>query len=79
MGELRKCMWHNRKCYFHMFYVSQWTIGESALVGGHSAGQMSEVMALIEIAEKTKMYDKGNVLSRTAHHIRFEDWSEDDR
>lgn len=44
----RTCRYENENYLFHCF--EQWSnvIGESPMIGGHSAGQISQVFALIE-------------------------------
>lgn len=44
----RTCRYENENYIFHCF--EQWSnvIGESIVIGGHSAGQISNVFALIE-------------------------------
>lgn len=54
------------KGYFHRWSDRYWTIGESPMVGGHSAGQMSETVAIVE-------YEDGTVHEVYPGQIQFTD------
>ena len=51
---------------FHRWHESFWTIGESPLVGGPSAGQMSALSGVVE-------YEDGTVHQVNAEWIQFVD------
>lgn len=54
------------KGYFHRWSDRYWTIGEYPMVGGHSAGQMSETVAIVE-------YEDGTVHEVYPSQIQFTD------
>ncbi len=62
----RTCRYENKNYIFHCF--EQWSnvIGESVAIGGHSAGQISHVFALIED-------EKGNIYRVEPTMITFTD------
>lgn len=62
----RTCRYNNESYIFHCF--EQWSnvIGESPMIGGHSAGQISQVFALIEDR-------KGNIYRVDPTAIKFTD------
>lgn len=62
----RTCTYEDKKYIFHCF--EQWSnvIGESPMIGGHSAGQISYVFALIED-------EKGNIYRVEPTMITFTD------
>lgn len=55
-----------RNGYFHKWSDRYWTIGASPMVGGYSAGQMSETVAIVE-------YEDGTVHEHLPHEIQFTD------
>lgn len=58
-----------RKGYFHKWSDRFWTIGESPMVGGYAAGQMSQTYAIVE-------YEDGTVHEHYPSEIRFTDRNE---
>lgn len=66
MEYYRTCEYEDKKYIFHCF--EQWSnvIGESLMRGGHSAGQISMVHALIED-------EKGNIYRVNPTEITFTD------
>lgn len=53
-GEIRTKMIQEAEEYrgfFHGWHEKLWTIGESYLVGGHTAGQMSQLVGIVEDEE----------------------------
>lgn len=46
--ELRPCLIKGKKHLFHCWDHRAWTVGESALRGGHAGGQCSMVLAVVE-------------------------------
>ncbi len=66
MEDYRTCTYEDEKYIFHCF--EQWSnvIGESPMIGGHSAGQISNVFALIEDG-------KGNIYRVQPTMIKFTD------
>ena len=52
--------------YFHRWSERYWTVGESPMVGGHSAGQMSDTVAIVE-------YEDGTVHEVLPGQIQFTD------
>lgn len=46
--RLRPCLVKGKKHLFHCWDHRAWTVGESALRGGHSGGQCSMVLAVVE-------------------------------
>lgn len=62
----RKCIYNNESYIFHCFEQYSNVIGESIVVGGHSAGQISLVFALIEDR-------KGNIYRVDPTAIKFTD------
>ena len=57
------------KGYFHKWSDRFWTIGESPMVGGYAAGQMSQTVAIVE-------YEDGTVHEHYPLEIRFTDRNE---
>ena len=41
------------KGYFHMWRNESYVVGESLMIGGHSAGQMSHITAIVEKEDGT--------------------------
>lgn len=66
MKDYRTCTYEDKKYIFHCF--EQWSnvIGESPMIGGHSAGQISHVFALIED-------EKGNIYRVEPTMVKFTD------
>lgn len=66
MEDYRTCKYEDKNYIFHCF--EQWSnvIGESIMRGGHSAGQISMVCALIED-------EKGNIYRVNPTEITFTD------
>lgn len=64
--NFRPCRYEDKNYIFHCF--EQWSnvIGESPMIGGHSAGQISNVFALIEDG-------KGNIYRVQPTMIEFTD------
>lgn len=62
----RSCKCENENYIFHCF--EQWSnvVGESIAIGGHSAGQISHVFALIED-------EKGNIYRVDPTRVKFTD------
>jgi hypothetical protein len=62
----RPCECENENYIFHCF--EQWSnvVGESIAIGGHSAGQISHVFALIED-------EKGNIYRVDPTRVKFTD------
>lgn len=54
------------KALFHCWSERFWTIGESPMVGGYAAGQMSQTVAIVE-------YEDGTIHEHYASEIRFAD------
>lgn len=54
------------KGYFHRWSERYWTVGESPMVGGHSAGQMSATVGIVE-------YEDGTVHEVLPEQIQFTD------
>lgn len=52
--------------YFHMWKQECYVVGESPLVGGHSAGQISHVTALVE-------REDGTICEVAPRNVRFTD------
>lgn len=46
--KLRPCLVKGKKHLFHCWDHRAWTVGESALRGGHAGGQCSMVLAVVE-------------------------------
>ena len=46
--KLRPCLAKGKKHLFHCWDHRAWTVGESALRGGHAGGQCSMVLAVVE-------------------------------
>lgn len=46
--RLRPCLVKGKKHLFHCWDHRAWTVGESALRGGHAGGQCSMVLAVVE-------------------------------
>ena len=57
---------HKLDALCHMLFVKSWTHGESALIGGFSAGQESEAFALVE-------YNDGKLETVPARDVKFTD------
>lgn len=57
------------KGYFHKWFDRFWTVGASLMVGGYSAGQMSETVAIVE-------YEDGTVHEHKPSEIQFIDKNE---
>ncbi len=57
------------KGYFHKWSDRFWTIGESPMIGGYAAGQMSQTVAIVE-------YEDGTVHEHYPSEIRFTDRDE---
>ena len=57
------------KGYFHKWSDRFWTVGASLMVGGYSAGQMSETVAIVE-------YEDGTVHEHKPSEIQFIDKNE---
>lgn len=55
-----------QKALFHHWSERYWTVGESPLVGGYSAGQMSQTVGIVE-------YEDGTVHEHLPQEIRFVD------
>lgn len=64
--NFRPCRYENKNYIFHCF--EQWSnvIGESIAIGGHSAGQISKLFAIIED-------EKGNIHRVDPTMITFTD------
>lgn len=62
----RTCRYENKNHLFHGFEHYSTVIGESIAVGGHPAGQISQVFALIED-------EKGNIFRVDPTEIVFTD------
>lgn len=62
----RTCRYENKNHLFHGFEHYSTVIGESISVGGHPAGQISQVFALIED-------EKGNIFRVDPTEIVFTD------
>ena len=54
------------KGYFHRWSERYWAVGESPMVGGHSAGQMSATVGIVE-------YEDGTVHEVLPGQIQFTD------
>lgn len=68
-GELKENIFKKakeHKGYFHKWSDRYWTIGASPMVGGYSAGQMSETVAIVE-------YEDGTVHEHLPYEIQFTD------
>lgn len=52
--------------YFHMWCNESYVVGESIMIGGHSAGQVSHITALVE-------KEDGAICSVEPEWIRFTD------
>ena len=46
--KLRPCLVKGKRHLFHCWDHRAWTVGESALRGGHAGGQCSMVLAVVE-------------------------------
>lgn len=57
------------KGYFHKWYDRIWTIGESPMVGGYAAGQISQTVAIVE-------YEDGTIHEHYPSEIQFTDRDE---
>lgn len=57
------------KGYFHKWSDRFWTTGESPMIGGYAAGQMSQTVAIVE-------YEDGTVHEHYPSEIRFTDRDE---
>ena len=57
------------KGYFHKWSDRYWTIGQSPMVGGYAAGQMSQTVAIVE-------YEDGTVHEHSVGEIQFMDREE---
>ena len=71
-GECRRLVVQEEeehKGYFHKWFDRYWTVGQSPMVGGYSAGQMSETVAIVE-------YEDGTVHEHLPREIQFTDRSE---
>lgn len=66
MEDYRTCTHEDKKYIFHCF--EQWSnvIGESLMRGGHSAGQISKLFAIIEDG-------KGNIYRVEPTMVKFTD------
>ena len=62
----RTCRYENENYLFHCFEQYSNVIGESIAIGGHSAGQISKVFAIIEDG-------KGNIYRVDPTMITFTD------
>lgn len=65
-SEYRPCRVNGRKALFHRLADRAVVVGESALRGGHSAGQVWNVVAVVE-------YDDGTMHECYPHEVRFLD------
>lgn len=67
-NHIREIEIEEHKGYFHKWSDVFWTIGESHLVGGYSAGQMSQTFGIVE-------YEDGTVHQHYPYEIQFTDRS----
>lgn len=65
-NNFRPCRYEDENYIFHCFEQWSYVIGESLAIGGHSAGQFSNVFALIE--DK-----KGNIYRVDPTMVKFTD------
>lgn len=65
-NHLRTCKFKGKNYLFHCFEQYANVVGASALVGGHPAGQISQVFALIED-------ESGNIKRVDPTEIKFTD------
>lgn len=82
-SEYRPCLVNGRKALFHRLADRVAVIGESALRGGHAAGQVWNVVAIVEYEDGTmhecypyemRFLDSAGVF----HGIAFEEADADD-
>lgn len=66
VSSYRTCRYENENYIFHCFEQRSYVVQPSILIGGHSAGQVSGVFALIED-------EKGNIHRVDPTMIRFTD------
>ena len=65
-SEYRPCVVNGKKALFHRFADMARTVGESPLRGGHSAGQLWEIVAVVE-------YENGDVDLTKPWNVKFLD------
>lgn len=71
MNTERPCIivGENTHAKFHKFFTQAYIVAPSVMVGGHSGGQVSNELALIELPD-------GSVISVPATNIQFTDVKE---
>lgn len=65
-SEYRPCIVGGKKALFHRWTDKAQVVGESALRGGHSAGQLWVVVGIVE-------YEDGTIREVYPYEIRFVD------
>ena len=65
-SEMRPCTVNGRKALFHRWADRAQTVGESILRGGHGAGQLWQVVGIVE-------YEDGTVREEYPNDIKFVD------
>lgn len=60
--ETRGCTVNGRPGYFHCWEHWANVVGESALVGGHAAGQVGQVYGIVEFSDGVKRVDPTQIV-----------------
>lgn len=63
-GKLRQCRYKDNIYYFHDFYLKYDVVGDSPMIGGYKAGQLSFHMAVLESQD-------GKVIHVPSYEIQF--------